>query len=62
MACKLEYRISLCMYSLVCAYAYLDISTCMCVSGELAMTQMNKMKFLFHKILKFNIEDRHANS
>lgn len=62
MACKLEHRISLCMYSLVCAYVYWDISTCMCVSGELAVTQMNKMKFLFHEILKFSIEDRHANS
>lgn len=62
MACKLEHRISLCMYSLVCAYVCLDISIGMCVSGELAVTQMNKMKFLLHEILKFNMEDHHANS
>ena len=62
MACKLEHRISLSMYSLVCVYVYQDISVFMCVSGELAVTQTNKMNFLFHEILKFNIEDRHANS
>lgn len=47
---------------LVCVCAPVFICLCVCVLGvELAMPNMNKIKFLLYGILKFNNRDNHAN-